>query len=83
MICPSCNTENKPEQQNCKKCAAPLALISAWMPDWKWHARALAVILLILIAAYFAITGFLKPYLRNIPPEATPWLEKSKSQLEK
>ncbi|MCX5783017.1 MAG: hypothetical protein NTW04_01015 [Elusimicrobia bacterium] len=56
---------------------------TAWTPDWKWHIKTLAIIYVALTAAFFIISHFLKklppPYhMRNIPHEATPWLNPKK-----
>lgn len=83
MICPSCQTENNSTSQNCKKCAASLLPAQAWLPNWQWHGRALLIILVFLILAYLGLNSFLKPYVRDIPKEVTPWLKASKSQTEK
>ena len=52
-----------------------------WRPDWKWHAKVLGGIYVILIVAYFALNALLSrlpaPYgLRHIPQDLTPWLKK-------
>ena len=75
MHCPSCNVENKEEAKNCKKCGFVLEVIPMWSPTWKWHAKTLGIIYVILTVVYFALSSFLKPYLRQIPPEVTPWLQ--------
>ena len=81
MKCISCSQENKDTAKVCKKCGRDLALPPAWFPDWRWHARTLAVIYACVIVAYglvsFALRRLPKPYdVRRIPPEMTPWLRR-------
>jgi uncharacterized membrane protein YvbJ len=52
-----------------------------WKPDWKWHAKALAVIFAFLAVVYVALNAFLsrvpEPYrTRDVPTDITPWLKK-------
>lgn len=75
MKCPACQVENKENANNCKKCGT--SLIVLWSPTWQWHGRALAIIYVSLIFVYFLLNFLLKPYLREIPPEVTPWLKKA------
>ena len=75
MKCPSCSSENKDAATQCKKCGMLLNVQPMWSPDWHWHAKVLGTIYVGLIIAYFFLTWALKPYLRDIPPEVTPWLK--------
>ncbi len=77
MRCNVCNTENKDASKNCKKCGKPLLLSPIWSPTWKWHAKTLGMIYVGLILLYFFLNSLLKPYLRELPPEVTPWLKKA------
>jgi len=81
MKCPNCANENKDTAKVCKKCGRDLSMPPAWFPDWKWHAKTLAVIYTCVTAMYFAVTFALRqlpaPYqIREIPPELTPWLKR-------
>jgi hypothetical protein len=81
MKCPNCANENKDTAKVCKKCGRDLSMPPAWFPDWKWHARTLAIIYACVTAAYFVVTFALRrlpaPYqIREIPAELTPWLKR-------
>jgi len=82
MICVVCQTDNKDTNRTCRKCNLDLGTAAQlWAPTWKWHARVLGGIYLVLIAAYFAISTFLnrlpEPYrMREVPKEITPWMQK-------
>ena len=73
--CPSCSIENKDHAVHCKKCGA--SLLVKWSPTRQWHIKTLLIIYTLLIALYFTLNWLLKPYLREIPPEVTPWLKKA------
>ncbi len=80
MKCLVCQTDNKDGAKVCRKCGVDLNLPPLWRPDWKWHAKVLGVIYVVLIALYFGISNFLgripEPYrMRQIPSEVTPWLQ--------
>lgn len=75
MKCPTCKSENKDNVKSCKKCGTLLNVQSMWAPTWQWHAKALGIIYAALIVLYFGLNWFLAPYLRDIPPEVTPWLK--------
>ncbi len=78
MRCTNCKTENKDSAKNCKKCGKQIVeIIPVWSPTWKWHAKTLGIIYISLIFVYFLINWLLKPYLRDLPPEVTPWLKKA------
>ncbi|OGR97265.1 MAG: hypothetical protein A2902_02995 [Elusimicrobia bacterium RIFCSPLOWO2_01_FULL_64_13] len=77
MKCPSCSADNKDTALHCKKCGG--SLIVMWSPSIQWHARTLGVIIAGLVVFYFLANWMLKPYLREIPPEVTPWLKKSQN----
>jgi hypothetical protein len=81
MICLVCQTENKENAKNCRKCGTDLSLEPLWRPTLKWHAKTLGIIYVVLIIAYIAISQFLSrippPYrMRDVPQEITPWLNK-------
>ncbi|MBV9079772.1 MAG: hypothetical protein JO102_01490 [Elusimicrobia bacterium] len=80
MICAVCQTDNRDNAKTCRKCGADLNVEPLWRPTWKWHARTLAAIYIVLGVAYFAISSFLKkipePYrMRTVPKEVTPWIK--------
>lgn len=77
MKCLSCSVDNKDNARICKKCGMALNVEPIWSPTWAWHAKTLGVIYVCLIVVFFALNWLLKPYLRDIPPEVTPWLQKA------
>jgi hypothetical protein len=74
MKCPSCQAENKDGAKSCRKCGANLQLPPLWRPDWAWHKKTLLTIYAILIVAFFVVRAALKPYVRKLPDDITPWL---------
>lgn len=48
-----------------------------WLPSVKWLVNVLIIIYVILIIGFFITNYFLKPYMRDIPQEITPWLNSS------
>jgi hypothetical protein len=75
MKCPKCQIENKDVAKICRKCGTDLLQAPLWRPTWKWHARTLVVIYSILIVMFFLLNSMLRPYLRQIPKDITPWLK--------
>jgi hypothetical protein len=51
-------------------CAEP----DFWRPTYKWYAKVFGIIFGVLIAAFFILNILLKPYMRVIDPDITPWL---------
>ena len=45
-----------------------------WMPSLKWLYNSLLIIAFFIIISFFALNILLKPYMRDIPMEITPWL---------
>lgn len=81
MKCLLCQTDNKENTKNCRKCGADMSVDPSWKPSWKWHAKVLSIIYVVLIVLYFGISQFLsrvpEPYrMRTIPKDVTPWLNK-------
>ncbi len=76
MKCPYCNSENKPESKFCKKCGKSLIVRPVWQPSWVWHLKVLTIIYVILILIFFLLNYLLKPFMRQVPKEITPWLQK-------
>lgn len=75
--CPHCGFVNKPDTKICKKCNKPLVIEPLWKPDIKWYIKVLLIIYLFLIVLFLLLNHFLKPYMRKLPPEITPWLQKN------
>jgi hypothetical protein len=50
--------------------------LQPWHPTYLWLAKTAGIIFVSLIILFFALNLWLKPYMRQIPPEITPWLEK-------
>ncbi len=76
MKCPSCNAENKDNAAACKKCGGPFVVQALYSPSKEWHIKTLGIIYGALIFVFFFLNWVLKPYMRQIPPEVTPWLHK-------
>ena len=74
MKCPQCQTDNKDQAKSCRKCGMNLQLPPLWQPTWQWHAKTLGIIYAVLIVLFFVMKSLLKPYVRHLPPEVTPWL---------
>lgn len=74
MKCPQCQTENKDQVKTCRKCGLNLQLPPLWQPTWKWHARTLGIIYVVILVAFFVVKSLLKPYVRQLPDDVTPWL---------
>jgi hypothetical protein len=77
--CPQCQVDNKDQAKACKKCGANLQLPPLWQPTWAWHRKTLTIIYISLIVVFFLVKAWLKPYVRHLPPEITPWLQEGKS----
>ncbi|OGR83874.1 MAG: hypothetical protein A2901_00140 [Elusimicrobia bacterium RIFCSPLOWO2_01_FULL_54_10] len=76
MKCPSCTAENKDTAAVCKKCGVSMTAQPLYAPTKEWHLKTLAVIYGVLIVVFFFLNWLLKPYMRAIPPEVTPWMQK-------
>jgi hypothetical protein len=83
MKCPKCQTENKDGAKHCRKCSTAFTPVALWRPSWKWHATVLTVIYATLIVLFFVLNIVLKPYMRQIPKDITPWLKSVPQQQEK
>jgi len=80
MKCQKCGTDNKPEFKNCRKCGTPLEVKPVWKPGWKWHLKTLGIIYAVLIAVFFFLNWLLKPYMRKLPENITPWLQSGETK---
>ncbi len=74
MKCPQCQVENKDLAKSCRKCGMNLQLPPLWQPTWAWHAKTLGIIYAVLIVLFFTAKSVLKPYVRHLPAEVTPWM---------
>ena len=80
MKCPKCNTENREGVEFCRKCGERLKIAPIWEPSWRWHIKTLVIIYSVLIVLFFLLNLLLKPYMRKLPKDITPWLEKKSIQ---
>lgn len=76
--CMKCGTSNKDEAVFCRKCGMKLKIEPLWRPTWKWHLTVLGIIYVVLIVIFFIVNWLLKPYMRKLPQEITPWLKSTK-----
>jgi len=74
MKCPACQADNKDVAKSCRKCGVDLQLPPLWQPSWQWHRKSLLTIYAILIVVFFLVRAWLKPYVRTLPDDITPWL---------
>ena len=47
-----------------------------WFPSLKWLCEIFLMIVFFIVIAFFILNFLLKPYMRDIPIEITPWLAK-------
>ncbi|MCL2144928.1 MAG: hypothetical protein FWH43_05510 [Endomicrobia bacterium] len=52
-----------------------------WKPAYKWMGITAGAILFFLVIMFFVLNIVLKPYMRELPSEITPWLDKSKKEI--
>lgn len=76
MKCQHCGAENKEEAKVCKKCGKSLVVAPVWKPTLKWHLKVLGIIYICLILLFFLLNYLLRPYMRKLPPDITPWLQR-------
>lgn len=74
ILCPQCNVENKDHAKACRKCGLHLQLPPLWRPDWAWHRKTLIRIYAVVIVMFLIVRVWLKPYVRHLPAEITPWM---------
>ncbi len=53
-----------------------------WKPTYKWMGVTAGIILAFLIISFFVLNIVLKPYMREIPMDVTPWLAEKKIERE-
>ncbi len=80
MKCQNCGFVNKPDAKICKKCSQPLIIEPLWKPTLLWHLKVLGIIYVILMVVFFLLNHLLKPYMRQLPPEITPWLHQNEKK---
>lgn len=80
MKCIHCGIMNKPEAKVCKKCGKPLIIEPLWKPTLKWHLKVLAIIYVCLIIIFLLLNHMLKPFMRKLPAEITPWLQNEQTK---
>jgi hypothetical protein len=51
-----------------------LQLPPLWQPTWHWHLRTLGIVYIVVLVLFFTMKSLLKPFVRQLPPEVTPWL---------
>ena len=50
-----------------------------WMPSLKWICEVFLMIVFFVVISFFILNFLLKPYMRDIPLEITPWLAKTET----
>lgn len=78
MKCPACGADHKTDTGFCRKCGKPLVCAPVWKPGLSWHLKTLGIIYACLIIIFFVLNALLKPYLRTLPADITPWLQRQK-----
>ena len=56
---------------------------SVWQPNLKWFLKVLITMYILIIIVFFTVNFLLKPYMRDIPKEITPWLNKTVAEEQK
>ena len=56
--------------------------LETWMPSLSWFCKTFIIIFSCLVIIFFTLNFLLKPYMRDIPMEVTPWLDKSLQQTD-
>ncbi len=51
-----------------------------WKPDIKWLFKVLAAVYVSIIILFLIASFVLKPAVRHIPSEITPWLDKNHAE---
>jgi hypothetical protein len=54
-----------------------------WQPNLKWFLTVLITMYVLITIAFFTVNFLLKPYMRDIPKEITPWLDKTVAEEQK
>ncbi|MDR1523505.1 MAG: hypothetical protein LBS29_06130 [Endomicrobium sp.] len=45
-----------------------------WKPTYSWYIKVFLTVFVLLLISFFVLNIVLKPYMRKINPELTPWL---------
>jgi len=56
---------------------------SVWQPNLKWFLKVLITMYILITIVFFTVNFLLKPYMRDIPKEITPWLNKTVAEEQK
>jgi hypothetical protein len=48
--------------------------VQVWKPTYSWYLRVFVIVFGLLLILFFILNIVLKPYMREINPELTPWL---------
>ena len=54
-----------------------------WQPNLKWFLKVLITMYILITIVFFVVNFLLKPYMRDIPKEITPWLNKTVAEEQK
>ncbi|MDR1418104.1 MAG: hypothetical protein LBI80_02975 [Endomicrobium sp.] len=56
--------------------------MQVWKPTYLWYGKVFITIFVLLSILFFVLNIILKPYMRKIKPELTPWLGKTHERSE-
>ena len=56
--------------------------LETWMPSLSWFFKTFIIIFSCLVIIFFTLNFLLKPYMRDIPMEITPWLDNYSKQTD-
>jgi hypothetical protein len=52
-----------------------------WRPTYRWYIKTASFVLILLSIIFFILNILLKPYMREISEDITPWLKKSNTKM--
>ncbi|MDR2616678.1 MAG: hypothetical protein LBC22_02550 [Endomicrobium sp.] len=52
--------------------------MQVWKPTYSWYGKVFGTVFILLGISFFVLNIVLKPYMRKINPELTPWLNNKK-----
>ncbi|MDR3112351.1 MAG: hypothetical protein LBU55_04190 [Elusimicrobiota bacterium] len=67
---------------NIKKCTETELQQQTWQPSYLWYFKVSVAIFVFLIMSFFTLNILLKPYMRVLSPEITPWLRPNSNNNE-
>jgi len=70
---------NRQSPKPVKKAVRVEDLPPLWRPTWAWHRKTLIIIYATVVVLFLLAKVWLKPYVRELPPEITPWLHQNKT----